>query len=235
MPGCICILRCCSLAPCPRFTERRDCKSCNCPCKPIRQPEHLKLCKPCKLGQFRPFDCKNCKCKCLPLHLLIIPPLPQRPKCHPCPKSKSRFCIAFQDPSTCQCSLACCSLPSCPRGSYRDISKCTSCDCPCKNPKKLVRPIRPICKPCPKSTSPFCSSVQNPQNCSCSTKCCEMATCPPNTERRNCTSCNCPCQKIQGKKSGKGKVNEREIRRQPGQREEDALKNIANLFKNWFR
>lgn len=200
MPGCMCSKRCCSFRKCPPHTERKNCKSCDCPCQPI-EPGHLKKCKPCLFGYIRPFNCNNCKCKCVPWSQLFVR---VQSRCTPCPMSNNPFCKTTQNERTCECKTACCSLAPCPRGASRDIAQCSSCDCPCKRSGKPLPPMKANCMPCPRSTSPFCSPVQDRKTCVCTTKCCQMSNCPPNFERVDCRSCNCPCQPIPRIRPGRG-------------------------------
>jgi hypothetical protein len=187
---CSCSQKCCKLSTCPPNMERRNCSSCDCPCLPVRVPSFLRRCTPCRFGFYRPSSCSNC-CKCIRYRLSTSPPT-----CSPCPQSRKSSCTTFQDAETCECSTACCSLNRCPRGAYRDISKCTSCDCPCIHPWRILAPTIPTCRTCPRSSSPFCSSVQDPLTCTCSIECCTLSVCAPGYERRNCSSCSCPCQRI---------------------------------------
>jgi hypothetical protein len=96
---------------------------------------------------------------------------PPAPTCAPCVQPGG-FCFAILDPSTCECVNACCSLPVCGEGTYRDKDQCESCfdpGCKCK-PK--------VCDPCPKSTSSFCENVLRP-DCTCQLHCCSINTSDP--------------------------------------------------------
>lgn len=200
MPDCRCIKRCCSLAPCPRGSERKNCTSCSCPCQRITSSSQNQ-------SQFE---------KTL------------TPACGQCPKSKDPLCEIIATPD-CRCLTKCCKLAACPRGTERRNCKSCNCPCvrivtenrkplkirsPCsspscrrrvdkrKQPESYNYPCKsnvaesskqPVCQPCPKSKDPFCENILTP-DCRCITQCCSLTACPEGTERKNCTSCNCPCQ-----------------------------------------
>jgi hypothetical protein len=214
-PGtCECQLACCSLAPCPINTERRNCQSCDCPCEPIVCPECPSTGSPfcsttqdpetcdcltscCALEQCQPgfsrneSECTSCDCPC------TFDPN----TCNPCetPQIDDGFCKVQRRPGSCECDSSCCKLPPCKFGAVRDFSTCNSCDDPCPCLILSKPPIRTPPKQktskcnleCPPSSS-TCKVSLDQSTCTCKTSCCTFPKCPKFT-KLSCSSCFDQC------------------------------------------